>query len=34
MFQLQQAAKLSSFIHVALAIGSRIEGTTETIDAG
>ena len=34
MFQPQQAAELSSFGHVALALESRIEGTTGTIDAG
>jgi hypothetical protein len=33
-FQLQQVAELSSFGHVALALESRIEGTTGTIDAG
>ena len=32
MFQPQQAAELSSFSHVALALESRIEGTTDTID--
>jgi hypothetical protein len=34
MFQPQQAAELCSFGHVALAIESRIDGTTGTIDAG
>jgi hypothetical protein len=34
MFQFQQAAELDSFNHVALALESRIEGTTGTIDAG
>jgi hypothetical protein len=34
MFQPQQAADLSSFGHVALALESRIEGATGTIDAG
>jgi hypothetical protein len=34
MFQTQQAAELASFSHVALALESRIEGTTGTIDAG
>jgi hypothetical protein len=34
MFQPQQAAELSSFGNVALALESRIEGTTGTIDAG
>jgi hypothetical protein len=34
MFQLQQAAEHGSFGHVALALESRIEGTTGTIDAG
>jgi hypothetical protein len=32
MFQLQQAAELGSVSHVALALGSKIEGTTGTID--
>ena len=30
----QQAGELSSFDHVALALESRIEGTTGTIGAG
>jgi hypothetical protein len=34
MFQPQQAAELSSFGHVALALESRIEGITKTVDAG
>jgi hypothetical protein len=34
MFQPQQAAELGSFVHMALVFESRIEGTTETIDAG
>ena len=34
MFQFQQAAELSSFGHVALALESRIERTTGTIGAG
>jgi hypothetical protein len=33
MFQLYQAAELRHFGHVALALESRIEGTTGTIDA-
>ena len=33
-FQPQEAAELGSFGHVALALESRIEGTTETTDAG
>jgi hypothetical protein len=33
MFQLLQAAELNSFGHVALALESRIEGITGTIDA-
>jgi hypothetical protein len=34
MFQLLQAAELGSFSYVALALESRIEETTGTIDAG
>jgi len=34
MFQPQQTAELNSFGHVALALASRIEGTTGTMDAG
>jgi len=34
MFQLLQAAEIGSFSHVALALESRIEVTTGTIDAG
>jgi hypothetical protein len=34
MFQLLQAAELVIFGHMALALESRIEGTTGTIDAG
>jgi len=34
MFQPQQAAELSSFGHVALALESRIKGNIVTIDAG
>jgi hypothetical protein len=34
MFYLQEAAELSSFIHVALALESRIEGISGTIDVG
>jgi hypothetical protein len=34
MFQSQKAAELSIFGHVALALESRIEGVTGTIDAG
>jgi hypothetical protein len=34
MFQLQQAIELGSFSHVALALESRKEGTTGTIDVG
>ena len=33
MFQPHQAAELGSFGHLAMALESRIEGTTETIDA-
>ena len=33
MFQPQEAAELGSFGHMALALDSRIEGTTGTIDA-
>ena len=32
--QLLQAAELGSFSHVALALESRIEGITGTVDAG
>jgi hypothetical protein len=34
MFQPQQAAELGSFGHMALALESRIKGTTGKIDAG
>ena len=34
MFQPHQAAELSSFVYVALDLEARIEGTTETINAG
>jgi hypothetical protein len=34
MFQTQQAAELGSFSHMILALESRIEGITGTIDAG
>jgi hypothetical protein len=34
MFQSEQASELSSFGHLALALESRIKGTTGTIDAG
>jgi hypothetical protein len=34
MFQFLQAAELSSFGHVVLALESRIEGIIGTIDAG
>jgi hypothetical protein len=34
MFQPQQAADFRSFIHVALALEFRVEGTIGTIDAG
>jgi hypothetical protein len=34
MFQPQEAEELGSFGHVVLALESRIEGTTGTIDAG
>jgi hypothetical protein len=34
MFELQQAAELGSFGHMALALEYRIKGTTGTIDAG
>jgi hypothetical protein len=34
MFQPQQAAELSSFSHLSLALESRIEGNSGTIDAG
>jgi hypothetical protein len=34
MFQPQQAAELSSFIYLALALESRIKGFTGTIHAG
>jgi len=34
MFQPRQAAEYSSFSHVALALESRIEGMTGTIDTG
>jgi hypothetical protein len=34
MFQLLKAAELGSFSHIALALESRVEGTTGTIDAG
>jgi hypothetical protein len=34
MFQLLQAAELSSFGHMALVLESRTEGITGTIDAG
>jgi hypothetical protein len=33
MFQFQQAAELDSFSYVALALESKIETTTGTIDA-
>jgi hypothetical protein len=33
MFQLQQAAQLSSFIHMTLALGSKILEIIGTIDA-
>ena len=33
-FQFQHAAELSSFGHVALAVESKLEGITGTIDAG
>jgi hypothetical protein len=34
VFQPQQESELGSFGHVALALESKIEGTTGTIDAG
>jgi hypothetical protein len=34
MFQPEQAAEFGSFGHMALALESRIEGTTGIIDAG
>jgi hypothetical protein len=34
MFQLQQAAELGSYGHVVLALESKIEGVTGTINAG
>jgi hypothetical protein len=34
MFQLLEAAELGSFSHMVLALESRIEGTTGSIDAG
>jgi hypothetical protein len=34
MFQLQEAAELGSFCHVALYLESRTEETTRIIDAG
>jgi hypothetical protein len=34
MFQPQQAAELGSFDSVSLALESRIEGITGTVDAG
>jgi hypothetical protein len=34
MFKSQEAAELASFGHVALALDSRTERTTGTIDAG
>ena len=33
MSQAQQAAELSSFVHVALALEAKIEGATGKIDA-
>jgi hypothetical protein len=34
MFQLQQAVELGRFSHVVLAVRSKIEGVTGTIEAG